>query len=149
MSKWLFFPSPAAGGLGDLIVTNGIANLNIGGVESRIQSDGSSTVHGSWTLGNMDFRDASKNAAWTDNGLGLLWGMIDSTNYNRWTDRTGSGGGTFSVYETGTTTLIFSFEWAGASVFTANMQRYGTTSIDFTGDTATANERVDVYHVQA
>tara|TARA_R110001592_G_scaffold43723_2_gene141414 strand:- start:1953 stop:2249 length:297 start_codon:yes stop_codon:yes gene_type:complete len=98
----------------------------------------------------MDFRDASKNASWTDNGLGILWNMQDQTNFDLWTDYVeGTGGGTFSVYETGTTTLIFSFEWAGASTFTGKTRRYGTTSIDFTGDTATANERVDVYHVQA
>ena len=151
-SKWLFFPSPAAGGLGDPIVTNGRSITFVGGVESRINSDGDSTVYNSWTLGNMDFRDASKNDAWTDGAggaQGILWGMADSTNYANWQGYIGTGGGTFSVYATGTTTLIFSLEYSGERQWTTNTRQYGHTGVDYTGRPSDMNERVDVYHVQA
>lgn len=148
-NKWLFFPTPVSASLGDIIVTNGIINTRVGGVENRVNSDGSSTVYNSWTLGNMDFRDASKNAAWTDDGLGLLWNMSDSTNYANWQGYIGAAGGTFYVYEEGTSTLIFSMAYTDEKQFTTNMRQYGATSRDFTGDTGTSSERVDVYHVQA
>ena len=141
-----FIPAAAAG-LGDVIVLNAYANTNIGGVENAIEIDGSTTVYNGWDFTRMDFRDASKNGTWTDDGLGLLWNMKDATNYSNWTGYISGGSGTFYVYQAGTSTLIFSLAWVGQVLFTGNYQRYGSTSVDFTGSVAVNNTRVDVYHI--
>lgn len=146
-SKWLFFPTPASSGIsGTAIILDGRVRTAIGGVECRVQDD-SSTVYNSWSVGYMDFRDASKNASWTDDGLGLLWNMADSTNYANWQGLIGTAGGTFNVYEAGTETLVFSLEWAGEQQWTTNIRQYGKTSRDFTGTTSANEDRVDVYHI--
>jgi len=130
---------------GDAIILNGYSRTDIGGVESSVVTDGSSTVYGGYAIGRMDFRDATKNSTWTDDGLGLLWDH--STDATNWVALIGTTGGTFNVYEQGTTTLIFSLAWTGTGAFSGNVDRYGSTSVDFTGTVPANNTRVDVYHI--
>ena len=147
MSRWLFFPSPAASE--DLICTNIWVRTITGGTENTLQSDASSTVYNGWTVGQMFFRDILKNGVWTNDGLGLLWNMYNATDYARWTGYIGTAGGTFNVYQTGTTNLIYSMAWTGQYLWTTNTQRYGATSITFTGTVPGNNSRADIYHVKA
>ena len=146
-SKWLFFPSPAAGGLGKLIVTNGRAVSFVGGVETTIQADASSTVYNSWGLGSIYFRDAAKDGSFTDDGLGCLWLSPDATNHSLWSGYIGSDStGTYSVYATGTTTLLFKLEYTGHRGWTTNTWQFGHLGVDFTGTPQSTNTRIDVYH---
>jgi hypothetical protein len=141
-----FIPAPATG-LGDLIVLNALLTTTVGGVENTVIIDGSTTVYNGWSFTRMDFRDGTKNGTWTDDGLGLLWNMADSTNYANWQSLIGTAGGVFYVYEEGTSTLIFSFEWTGEGQWSTNVRRYGTSSVDYTGSVGSNNTRVDVYHI--
>ena len=147
MSKWLYIPDQAASE--DLICTNIWVRTITGATENTLQSDASSTVYNGWTVGQMFFRDILKNGVWTSDGLGLLWNMYNATDYARWTGYIGTAGGTFKIYETGTTTLIYSMAWTGQSLWTPNTQRYGSTSITFTGTVPGNNSRADIYHVKA
>ena len=131
---------------GDALILNGITSSSTGGVETTMETDGSSTVYGSYAIGDMHFRDASKNGSWTDDGFGLLWDQ--STDGSNWQTLLGSTSGTFYIYEQGTTTLIFSYAWSGEGNFTGNTHRYGSTSVDFTGTVPAGSTRVDVYHVK-
>ena len=131
---------------GDALILNGITSSSTGGVETTVETDGSSTVYGSYAIGDMHFRDASKNGSWTDDGFGLLWNQ--STDGSNWQTLLGSTSGTFYIYEQGTTTLIFSYAWSGEGNFTGNTHRYGSTSVDFTGTVPAGSTRVDVYHVK-
>lgn len=139
---------PAAAALGDLIITNGKVSTSVGGVENSITPDASSTVYNGWDFTAMQFRDATKDGSWTNDGFGLLWNMKDATNYANWTGYIGTGttSGTFYVYETGTSTLIYSMAWDGQRQFTTNVRHYGRNSKTFTGSPATGSQRVDVYH---
>lgn len=141
----IFVPAPSAS-LGNLIVSNAPLNGSVGATEIAVELDGSSSVVNSWDFNRMFFRDAVKNGVWTDDGLGLLWDMKDATNYANWQGYIGTGPGTFSVYETGTSTLVFSLAWTGENQWSANVRRYGTSLVDFTGSVSTS-PRVDVYHV--
>jgi hypothetical protein len=141
-----FIPAPAAG-LGDMIVLDAYVSTGVGGVENAVFIDGSTSVYNSWSFTRMEFRDATKNGSWTDDGLGLLWNMTDATNYANWQGYIGTAGGTFYVYEEGTSTLIFSFAWDGEAQWAPNNRRYGTTSVDYTGTVAANLTRVDVYHI--
>ena len=131
---------------GDALILNGITSSSTGGVETTVETDGSSTVYGSYAIGDMHFRDASKNGSWTDDGFGLLWDQ--STDGSNWQTLLGSTSGTFYIYEQGTTTLIFSYAWSGEGNFSGNTHRYGSTSVDFTGTVPASSTRVDVYHVK-
>ena len=144
--SWLHWPAPAAG-LGNVIALDAYISTTVGDVENSIDTDPSTTIYNGWDFTRMDFRDDSKNGTWTDDGLGLLWNMKDATNYANWQGYIGTGPGTFYVYEAGTSTLIFSLAWVGESVWTTNVRRYGTTSVDYTGSVGTNLTRVDVYHI--
>jgi surface protein len=132
---------------GDAIILNGYSGTTTGGVESDILTDGSSTVYGGYATGAMQFRDATSDGTWADDGFGLLWDH--STDATNWVALIGTTAGTFNVYQQGTTTLIYSLAWTGTAGFTANFDRYGTTSVDFTGTVPANNTRVDVYHIQS
>ena len=116
-------------------------------MESTIKTDASSTVYGSYATGYMYFRDATKDGSWTDDGLGLLWDH--STSATDWVSLIGTTGGTFNVYEQGTLTLIYSLAWSGTGTWSGNTDRYGSSSVDFTGTVPANNTRVDVYHVKS
>lgn len=139
-----FIPAPVSSGL--TVVSNAYIQTSVGGVENTMRADASSTIYNGWSLGVMYFRDAVKNGVWTDDGLGLLWNMVNATNYANWTGLITAGSGLFSVFEAGTSTLIFTFRWTGQGLWTTNQQRYGTTSVDYTGSVGGNNVRVDIYH---
>jgi hypothetical protein len=134
------------GPAGDALILNGVTNNATGGVETSMRADASSTVYGGYAIGNMDFRDATKNFSWTDDGLGCLWDQ--STDASNWQTLLGSTSGTFYIYEQGTSTLIFSFAWSGEGNWSGTTRRYGTTSLDFTGTVSANATRIDVYHVK-
>ena len=133
-----------------MICTNIWVRTIVGGVENLLQSDASSTVYNGWNIGAMYFRDATKNGSWTSDGLGLLWSMGNATDYARWTGYIGTAGGTFKVYEQGTTTLIYSMAWSAEREWTANTRQYGAyVAPIFTGTVPGNNSRADIYHVPA
>lgn len=140
-----FIPAPTAS-FGNLIATNAIIRTSVAGVEQRVETDLSTNVYNGWTFRYMDFRDSVKNGVWTDDGLGLLWNMLDSTNYARWQNYIGTGPGIFSVYYTGTSNLVFSLAWSGEQQWTTNVRRYGVTAVNFEGLVVAQGTRVDVYH---
>mgnify|MGYP003640166440 CR=1 FL=1 len=150
MSKWLFFPAPVSSAE-QLVITNGRSVSFFGGVESAIIADGSSTIYNGWSIGsNLSFYDGTKNGTWTDDGNGLLWNQSNATNIANWAGYLGTGGGTFKIYETGTTTLIFSYEYSGYRTWSGNTKQYGHLGTkDYTGSVPSSNQRVDVYHVPA
>ena len=140
-------PAAPSGPSGDALILNGVTNNSTGGVETSMRTDGSSTVYGSYAIGNMDFRDGTKNGVWTDDGLGCFFDQ--STAGTDWQTLLGTGGGTFSVYEQGTSTLIFSFAWTGEQNWTGNIRQYGQTTKDYTGTVPANSTRIDVYHETA
>jgi len=140
-----FIPAPAA--TANLIVQNGVIRTFFGGVENTVQADGSSTVHNGWTLGNMFFRDTTKDGVWQNSGLGLIWDMANATNFANWTGLITGTSGQFLVFDAGTSNLIFSFDWNGQVTFTGNLRQYGSSSFTYNGIVAPANTRCDVFWV--
>ncbi len=132
---------------GDAILLNGNSRTYTGGVESTISTSGSSTVYGGYATASMYFTDATKDGSWTDDGSGLLWDH--STSATDWVSLIGTTGGTFYVYEEGTSTLIYSFAWSGTGTWSGSTDQYGTTSKDYTGTVPPDNTAIDVYHVKS
>ena len=140
-------PAAPSGPAGDAVILNGKSSRTTGGVESTVKTDGSSTVYGGYATGFMYFRDATRDGSWTDDGIGLLWDH--STSATDWVSLIGTTGGTFNVYEEGTSTLIYSLAWSGTGAWSGNQDRYGSSSVDFTGTVPAEGDRVDVYHVKS
>ena len=138
---------PAAAATANLVVQNGVIRTFFGGVENTVQADGSSTVYNGWTLGNMFFRDTTKDGVWQNGGLGLLWYMVDATNFANWTGLITGTSGQFLVYYAGTSTLIFSLVWNGQALYTTYNQQYGSSSFTYNGIVAPSNTRCDVFWV--
>jgi len=132
---------------GDAILLNGNSRTVTGGVESTISTSGSSTVYGGYATASMYFTDVTKDGSWTDDGSGLLWDH--STSATDWVSLIGTTGGTFYVYEEGTSTLIYSFAWSGTGTWSGSTDQYGTTSKDYTGTVPPDNTAIDVYHVKS
>jgi hypothetical protein len=145
VSRWLFFPSPASSAE-QLIFTYANVETNVGAPEIGIYP---STIYNGWSSGAMFFYDVTKDGTWTDDGNGLLWNQVDATTISNWAGYLGTGGGTFKIYETGTTTLIFSYEYSGYQTWAGNTKQYGHVSKDYTGSVPSHNQKVDVYHVPA
>ena len=149
MSKWLYIPAPADAE--QLVLTNGRSVNFFGGGESGILADASSTIYNGWSIGSsLAFYDANKNGTWSDDGNGLLWNQSNDTNISNWAGYLGTGGGMFKVYETGTKTLIFSYEYSGYRTWSGYTKQYGHLGTkDYTGSVPSNNQRVDVYHIPA
>ena len=141
---------PQATGIGTLIVDNGTTGSGVGGVEAPVLPDtGTLFPDGQSTLGtNMQFRDASKDGTWTQDGLGLLWDFSSSSIKSEWDSRIGTTGGTFTIVEAGTETPIFSYEWNGTPGFWSGSGTWnfpiGTGAANV-GTVPGTNTRVDVY----
>ena len=148
MSKWLYIPAQADAE--QLVLINGRSVTFFGGVESGIVVDADSTIYNGWSIGsNLSFYDANKDGTWSDDGNGLLWNQSNDTNISNWAGYLGTGGGMFKVYETGTKTLIFSYEYSGYRTWSGYAKQYGHLSKDYTGSVPSNNQRVDVYHIPA
>jgi hypothetical protein len=143
MSKWLYIPAQADAE--QLIFTYANVDHAVGpAAELGIYP---STIYNGWSSGAMFFYDVTKDGTWTDDGHGLLWNQVDATTISNWAGYLGTGGGTFKIYETGTTSLIFSYEYSGYRVWTATTWQYGHVSKHYTGSVPSHNQKVDVYHV--
>lgn len=142
----VFSPDGWRADLGDALILNGISKDNTGGVESAISADGDSTVYGGYVTSTMNFYDGTKDGSWTDDGHGLIWNH--STSATDWVSLIGTTSGTFYVYEEGTSKLIYSLAWSGTGTWSGDMDKYGTTSVDYTGTVPSHNTRVDVYHIK-
>jgi len=140
---------PADADAEQLVLTNGRSVTFVGGVESGILVDADSTIYNGWSTGSLLFYDANKDGTWSDDGNGLLWDQVDATTISNWAGYLGTGGGMFKIYETGTKTLIFSYEYSGYRVWVGNSMQYGQFSKDYTGVVPSHNQRVDVYHIPA
>ena len=132
--------------LEQLVLTYGRSTTVVGDVESGIYSDGA-TIYNGWSTGALLFYDATKDGTWSDDGNGLLWNQVDATTISNWAGYLGTGGGMFKIYETGTKTLIFSYEYSGYRTWAGNSKQYGQFSKDYTGVVPGYNQRVDVYHI--
>ena len=130
--------------LEQLIFTYANVATNVGAPEIGIYP---STIYNGWSSGAMFFYDVTKDGTWTDDGNGLLWNQVDATTISNWAGYLGTGGGTFKIYETGTTTLIFSYEYSGYQTWAGNTKQYGHVSKDYTGSVPSHNQKVDVYHI--
>lgn len=145
-SGTVFAPADWRADLGDAIILNGNSRDTTGGVESAISADGDSTVYGGYATSSMNFYDGTKDGSWSDDGHGLIWDH--STSATDWVSLIGTTSGTFYVYEAGNNTLIYSLAWSGTSTWSGDMDKYGTTSVDYTGTVPSHNTRVDVYHIK-
>jgi hypothetical protein len=133
---------------GDLIATNAVVSTLVGGTEARISADSSTLYPDTFSsLKTMSFRDVSKNGTWTDDGFGCLWDM--DTDATAWKTLIGSSGGRFDIYETGTSTLIFSLTYAEYANFSSSTEKFNVGTIDFEGSVPSNGQRVDVRHVKS
>ena len=132
-----------SGQQGTELIRNGLISIGVGGVENRVQLDSFATsmVSGA-TTSNMDFRDATKNGSWSNDGHTLLWDQGSAS--TAW-QTAAPGNGVFRVYHAGTSIELFSVEVSTPTLWSGTTYKYAWTGAGFTGAPApSGGYRVDV-----
>ena len=131
--------------LGKLIAEGGKSKTSTGGVESSIEGGTLVGIPGLSSLNKMQFRDSVKNGEWTDDGLGLLWTFNDSAEVAA-SEAGLPDSGTFTVCETGTKNVLFTYTYGDRGTFTGNVEQYDQVPSNcFSGVVPANKQLVDIY----